>query len=274
MWTSSDELAHYGVKGMEWGRRKKEDENLLPQDPKTATAARNYLNKYQDYRRLKAKYFAGKARRADMDRARAEATELANEYRRRRMADAEAQRKYLEIQNEARIGSRIDQMDRLVPDFTSGSKERLDFTSASGIKQPVRSGNVKLEEREGANGTKNWVNTEFYKKYLKNYLSGTHASSGSTASGKSGTHASSGKTSSGTPRPAGVHASSGSTASGKTRTHASGGSTASGTPRPAGVHASSGSTASGKSRTHASSGKSTSKKRRKTVPIPIEKKTM
>lgn len=242
MWTSSDELAHYGVKGMEWGRRKKEeDETEVYRNPETAVAARNYTHKYQDYRRAKAKYFAGKVGRAEMERLRAEATARANHYRRLRLEEAENQQKLLEIQNDAAVRRQKERLEQMLyPDFTSGPKKPLDFTSKPSA------GNVKLEERTNEDGTKSWVNAEFYKKY----------------SSKNKTHASSGKTSSG------------STASGKTRTHASSGSTASGTPRPAGVHASSGSTASGKSGTHASSGKTTSKKRRKTVPIPIEKKTM
>lgn len=78
----TDELKHYGVKGMEWGKQKKEEE-YSPEQAKTAAVSNNYREAYNSYQRMKAQFVSGKAKKSDVEAAKENARQAALEVKRR-----------------------------------------------------------------------------------------------------------------------------------------------------------------------------------------------
>lgn len=75
-----DELMHYGVKGMQWGNKKRTLE--IQNHPAVAAHARNYLKKFGAYQRTRSLYVRGKAKKKDIESAKEEARNAAIEYKR------------------------------------------------------------------------------------------------------------------------------------------------------------------------------------------------
>lgn len=99
----NDELKHYGVKGMEWGKEKKEE--YSPEQARTAAVSQNYRDAYNAYQNTKAKFVSGKVKKADVEAAKENA----------RQAALEVKRRYLEIKN------------RNTPTFTSSDNREVPY---------------------------------------------------------------------------------------------------------------------------------------------------
>ena len=293
-YASSDELVHYGVKGMEWGKRKRKDDPANQPSQATQAAAREYLNKYQSYRRLKAKYFVGKARRSEMEKARIEATEKANKYRAQRMAEMhEAAR--VASENASKMQNEQNQKQMQMEEIELDRKKKKRKSDISKAAEAAREKASELqrkrnEENKERNQTKevpDFTSGSSSKPSSRTYdhngrisLNKQGAAYARTASGKrvklekvenpNGTTSwvnpefykkLSTRSASKSSAPSRSNSSYSSTThtkvNGSSRTHASSGSSHSGTSKPSTSYSSSTHTkVNGSSRTHASSGSS------------------
>lgn len=299
-YASSDELVHYGVKGMEWGKRKKQEDPANQISVAAQTAAREYLNKYQSYRRLKAKYFVGKAKRSEMEKARLEATDKANKYRAQRMADMhEAAR--VASENASKIQNEQNQkpMQMQEIEIEKRKKKRKPSISKAVDAASKKASEIQGKQNKEANqmkeipdftsGSSSSPSSRTYDRNGRISLNKQGAAYARTASGKrvklekvenqNGTTTwvnpefyknLSTRATSKSSAPIRSNSSYSSTThtkvNGSSRTHASSGSSHSGTSKPSSSYSSSTHTkTNGSSRTHASSGSShsgTSKKKK------------
>lgn len=77
----NDYLAHHGVKGQKWGKITWLDKLGIGSNPEIKALVSSYMNKYDNYKNLKALSIAGKATKDQVENAKTEAKDMALKYR-------------------------------------------------------------------------------------------------------------------------------------------------------------------------------------------------